>query len=1263
MKDNRSKLKINLLHSLRGHEAFVIRMSISPDGQKLASPSDDKTVRIWNIKNGKLLNTLKAHNRSVVSVAWSPDNKYIASGGDYGDEKIIVWDAISGRAIKTLTGHTHAINSIAWSPNGRLIASASTDRTIRVWDFYKGSVIKLLANHSNHIEEVIWLPGESIICSCSWDSTIRLTNYKDAKDIQILTGHKSKINSISVSPDSSMVASGSSDRTIRIWNLNNGRQTNILEGHTDTIVSVSFFDNGKRIASLSENGILIIWRTDNWIEEYRINDIGARGWFAKLAFHPFSPIMAVRGKNWNDINIWNLKFESIHVQENTTTKNDIIKNQITPISQINNDQINKKDNKIIKDKGTISPTESKRSTINKNPSIPKIEDEKSGNSITHEEIISHREPYGSSIRYINAKIVLLGDTGVGKSGLGIRIAENRFRKTESTHGAQFWQIPVPNDIIKKDINSNMQAEITLWDLAGQPEYRLIHQLFIDDTDAALLLFDCSDAADPFRGILYWGKVLKKHAPSHSLKLLIASRCDVSPVTVDQNQIDQIINKFNLNCFFHTSAKSGDGIENLIKYLTHNIQWENLPQTTTPKLFHSIRQILMELKENGDIIISADRIKQEIELKYKNKPNNEEIGTVILLLQSRGFIYLLYTDTDSNDSNSSMILLKPELINQYASSIIQSARNHPLGIGAVPEREVIIAAIPFTGVDRLIPSQEKIILESSVKILIKHDLCFREMGYLVFPSQINIAQPKIKDSNSKRCEIAYRFSGSIETIYASLVVRLSHTNYFQRETQWKYAVEFSRDGFRLGFKMKTVEEGTGEVEIYFDNEIDEFDRVTFIRFITDHLRNKGIDIKEQLRLYCPKCDEEIRDVKAISKRIKAGKIDIICQFCDNSVMIPTSIEERYISNRKLIKKQHELGQLVERRTEIEIKEFNSDQTTYTKESDNNIHILHISDMHIKNIDQVIKYRLQIETDLINELNIKKLEYLIISGDIADNSIEDEYIAAFDLVNGLVKRFGLDSSRVVIVPGNHDLNWDLSEKSYVFIPKRKLSSTYEKDKFISAGEAGGLIRDDSLYKNRFNTFSKYFYKKIYINQEYPKSYDDQAIIHEHPQDKILFLALNSSWQIDHHFKKRASINMNSLSKSLNCIQNEKYKDWVKMCVWHHPIFGREMMNDEFMQLLSIHGFKVCLHGHIHESIEGFYNYDAKRKIHVIGGGTFGAPTNEQIPGIPLQYNLLSFDSSENEFTVYTRKKDKPNGAWAADSRWGDKNDPKPFYTFTI
>src|SRR6185295_14806377 len=113
-----------------------------------------------------------------------------------------------------------------------------------------------------------------------------------------------------------------------------------------------------------------------------------------------------------------------------------------------------------------------------------------------------------------------------------------------------------------------------------------------------------------------------------------------------------------------------------------------------------------------------------------------------------------------------------------------------------------------------------------------------------------------------------------------------------------------------------EEGTSELEIYFYPGISDFDRVTFIRFVTDHLRTKGIDIQEQIRLYCPKCSREVINREAIDARIREGKLDIPCQFCETAVLIPNSIEEIYRRNPTLGEKQQQLARIVEKRTELE-----------------------------------------------------------------------------------------------------------------------------------------------------------------------------------------------------------------------------------------------------------------------------------------------------------------------------------------------------------
>jgi hypothetical protein len=111
-----------------------------------------------------------------------------------------------------------------------------------------------------------------------------------------------------------------------------------------------------------------------------------------------------------------------------------------------------------------------------------------------------------AVHHATAKIVLLGDSGVGKTGLGWRLAHGYFKEHASTHGQQFWVLDQLSTRLR--LHREVQCEAILRDLAGQADYRLTHALFIDDADPALLLFDPSDSRDPLHGVEFWLKHLR-----------------------------------------------------------------------------------------------------------------------------------------------------------------------------------------------------------------------------------------------------------------------------------------------------------------------------------------------------------------------------------------------------------------------------------------------------------------------------------------------------------------------------------------------------------------------------------------------------------------------------------------------------------------------------------------------------------------------------------------------------------------------------------
>src|SRR5262249_28062728 len=107
----------------------------------------------------------------------------------------------------------------------------------------------------------------------------------------------------------------------------------------------------------------------------------------------------------------------------------------------------------------------------------------------------------ASVSYTSAKIVLVGDTGVGKSGLAERLVHGRFVPTESSHARR--TLVLESQAVAMPQGAESHRETVLWDLAGQPVYRLVHQLSMEDAAVACVLFDARSETNPLEGASYW----------------------------------------------------------------------------------------------------------------------------------------------------------------------------------------------------------------------------------------------------------------------------------------------------------------------------------------------------------------------------------------------------------------------------------------------------------------------------------------------------------------------------------------------------------------------------------------------------------------------------------------------------------------------------------------------------------------------------------------------------------------------------------------
>jgi 3',5'-cyclic AMP phosphodiesterase CpdA len=335
----------------------------------------------------------------------------------------------------------------------------------------------------------------------------------------------------------------------------------------------------------------------------------------------------------------------------------------------------------------------------------------------------------------------------------------------------------------------------------------------------------------------------------------------------------------------------------------------------------------------------------------------------------------------------------------------------------------------------------------------------------------------------------------------------------------------------------------------------------------------------------------------------------------------------------------------------------------------MHILHLSDLHFGNLDNAQLWYTQLAADLRHELKCTHLDAVILSGDIANKSTPEEYDAAKLFLDKLITAFQPTSDQLVIVPGNHDLNWGLAKQAYILMDRQDYQGELQEGCYIPVGDDVIRARDENNYKQRFANFSK-FYQDI-KGESYPLEYEQQGILHHLPEHNLLILGLNSAWQLDHYYKSRASIHSIALSNALEKIDTHytTYEKCLKIAVWHHPLdsaFPDRIIDQGFMEQLAVAGFRLFLHGHIHKAETSLFRYDLStngRKLDRICAGTFGAPTKELVTAYPWQYNLLKFEG--NKLTVHTRRREELNGAWKPDARWlmGAGQNPLPYYEIPL
>ncbi|MEH1814791.1 MAG: ribosome assembly protein 4 [Nostoc sp.] len=297
-KENRA-IEVN---TLEGHNSGVTSVAYTPNGQHLASASNDKTIKIWDVSNGKLLKTLTGHSDPVNSVTYSPNGQHLASASN--DKTIKIWDVSSGKPLKTLTGHSNGVNSVTFSPNGQQLASASSDNTIKIWDVSSGKLLKTLTGHSDSVNSVTFSPNGQQLASASSDNTIKIWDVSSGKPLKTLTGYSKAARSLAYSPNGQQLASASFDNTIKIWDIRGGQLLKSLTGHSSLVTSVAYSPNGHQLASASFDSTIKIWDVSSG--QLLKSLTGHSNGVNRVVYSPNGQQLASASSDDNTIKIWDV---------------------------------------------------------------------------------------------------------------------------------------------------------------------------------------------------------------------------------------------------------------------------------------------------------------------------------------------------------------------------------------------------------------------------------------------------------------------------------------------------------------------------------------------------------------------------------------------------------------------------------------------------------------------------------------------------------------------------------------------------------------------------------------------------------------------------------------------------------------------------------------------------------------------------------------------------------------------------------------------
>jgi small GTP-binding protein len=1180
------------------------------------------------------------------SVAWSPNGELFAGiclgANGY---RVNVWRMGEPEPAYELSGPDEC-HDLAWAPTSQnLVVGYETHVSIQSFD---GSESRQIGETTSELQAVAWHPRGGFVAAADWDGVVHVWDSDSGELLRRISDINPVVANLDLawSPDGKLlVATGQAEGAVRVWNFDGSRLLWTLESGVNFHQALSWLrDDTHFVVGTQDRTVLVVdriaqgvrQRLEGYADSVESTSVSADGvllastdrsglvrlwdtrdWTAGPTFHP----------------IWEPGAEPIdrlsRVAFHPTAQRLIIAGA-TMIAEWDVD--------------TASLLRARR---------------------------------GRTVKLTSAKVVLVGESNVGKSTLAMRLAEDHYPTDEeqsTTHGMRFWHVDA------EDLHPSLAAplgehrDIVLWDFGGQHEYRLVHQLFLSGTTIALVLFDPTRGLAEIDAARDWSARLERQLSNGEIeKLLIGAKQDHESELVDRRAIDRLVLDGGFADYLEVSAKTERNIDALRVRLAATLEWDRLAMTSRPEIFEIVQKELEACRDaNVYVLLLADLL-ATMQKRVPDLFDKNAVRAAAEHLSLQGVI----AQTTLTDGGEALVLQVP-VIERYAGSLIVAARNNPRGVPALEERLLGSRELPLPGMDtsgRLDESDERIVLECVVEMMIRHGLCLRHAGLLIFPALFpdeSEADTEIEHSVS----LFYDFTGPIDNVYASLVAQLMMTEQFGDGRLYARRAEFDSPGDGVcGVRRSPRAHGSAHLDLFFSENTEQDRRDLFARFVAGHLHQHGVIIRERQAIECRTCHREISE-EAVQANVVKGFDDVVCSFCRATTKISEGVVDLPATDRSSAKRLVALRAEVRAQTDAHSKRVKAAvRGRGARTHEGPIHLLHLSDLHFTAQTAAETKAQWLLQDLRDAFGDAPIEYLVISGDVTDRGNPDGLERGREFVHCLTEALALSAERCIFVPGNHDIEDREDAFDFYMSESRALEANVPRDRWQVEGTA--IFVPSARYCLRLESFSKAFFHKI-LQVPYPNDEERQGLVFLFPETGVQFLTLNSCWEIDNFNRKRASVHPSAVAHAI-MTADRQVKEAIAMGrladdapilrigVWHHAVQHPEMMRDPtFMENLQKAGVQLALHGDVHEINRDQFHYWDPRRIHVAGAGSFGSPAAGRPESTPRLYNLIAIDRTLGSARVHTRRQRTPDAPWEPWNEWprpDSKPGALPYYDLTF